>query len=382
MSVSHLPPSRCFFSQSSHFLKFINSVLSSIGGGDQQNFVPPAQAQPGLTPKATQSNAIARPKIIANQLEGPNPGRKRKAEDTTPPPTTKLFKDEHGQKKPNSTAAGAGSLAAKQVMRPSISTSKTALAVPYRGTSRPGLTSASPSTPTADASKPMPKKGSYAEIMARAAANNTSSVGMIKHKPKEAISAKKEIQMRKKGLLPTVAGSMKHGRNPASGNDRKGLLPSSASLKGPGLPSQKAPRPSYKGTAAPKPKPQPAYKGTMKPKSSIADTARRKDPRSDRSRSNSLNSARRRRDYESEDDEDNDLDEDEVDLVGDDEEGIDSDDMEAGFSDVEEEETAATRAARKEDERELKLENQLKREKEERKRKLAAMAAKAAKPRF
>lgn len=272
-------------------------------------------------------------------------------------------------------------MVAKQVVRPSISTSKTALAVPYRGTSRPGPTSASPSTPTADASKPVPKKGSYAEIMARATANSTPSVGMIKHKPKGAISAKKEIQMRKKGLLPTVAGSMKHGHNQASGKDRKGLLPSSVSLKGPGPSSQKAPRPSYRGTAAPKPKPQPAYKGTMKPKSTIADTARRKDPRSDRSRSNSMNSARRRRDYESEDDEDNDQDEDEVDVVGDDE-GIDSDDMEAGFSDVEEEETAATRAARKEDERELKLENQLKREKEERKRRLAAMAAKAAKPRF
>ncbi|KAI4178166.1 MAG: hypothetical protein LQ346_007536 [Caloplaca aetnensis] len=363
-------------------MSFINSVLSSIGGDGQQNFVPPAQAQPRPTPQVTQSNAIGRPKIIANQLEGPNPGQKRKAEDTLPTPTTKLFKDEQGQKKSNGTASGTTSLAAKQVMRPSISTSRTALAVPYRGTSRPGPTSASPRTPTADASKPVPKKGSYAEIMARATANNKPSVGMIKHKPKEAISAKKEIQMRKKGLLPTVAGSMKDGRNPGSSKDRKGLLPSSASLKGPGLPGQNAPQPSYKGTAAPKPKPQPAYKGTMKPKSCIADTARRKDPRSDRSRSNSMNPARRRKDYESEDDEDDDEDEDEVDLVGDDEEGIESDDMEAGFSDVEEEETAATMAARKEDERELKLENQLKREKEERKRKLAAMAAKAAKPRF
>lgn len=336
--------------------------------------MPPAQAQPGPTAQANKTNVIAKPKIVASQLDGPSPGQKRKAEDTLPTPRAKLLKDEQGQRQLNGRASGPEILAAKNIVRPSISTSRSALLVPYRGTSRPSPTSASPSTPTADASKPVPKKGSYAEIMARASANNKPSVGVIKHKPKEAISAKKEIQMRKKGLLPKGAGGTKDGGNSSSSKDRN----SPANPKGPGLPGKKAPQPSYRGTAAPKPKPQPAYKGTMRSKSSIADTARRKDPRDDRSRSNSMNPPRRRRDYESEDEED----EDEEVLVGSNDEDVDSDDMEAGFSDVEEEETAAMRAARKEDEEELRLENRLKKEKEERRKKLAAMAAKAAKPRF
>lgn len=248
--------------------------------------MPPSQAQPGPTPKANRPNVTARPKIVANQLDGPNPGQKRKAEDTLPAPRAKLLKDEQGQRQLDGTASGPESRAAKKLVRPSISTSRSALAVPYRGTSRPSPTSASSSTPTADASKPVPKKGSYAEIMARASANsNKLSVGVIRHKPKEAISAKKEIQMRKKGLLPKGAGGTKDGRNSGSSKDRN----SPANPKGPSLPGKKAPQPSYKGTAAPKPKPQPAYKGTMKSKSSIADTARRKDPRDDRSRSNSMN---------------------------------------------------------------------------------------------
>ena len=63
-------------------------------------------------------------------------------------------------------------------------------------------------------------------------------------------------------------------------------------------------------------------------------------------------------------------------------EGEDSDDMEAGFSDVEQEESAAARAARKEDEEEAKLEAKLKTEKEERKKRLAEMARRAKPQRY
>ena len=59
-----------------------------------------------------------------------------------------------------------------------------------------------------------------------------------------------------------------------------------------------------------------------------------------------------------------------------------SDDMEAGFSDVEQEESVAARAARKEDEEEAKLEAKLKTEKEERKKRLAEMARKAKPQRY
>lgn len=289
-------------------------------------------------------------------------------------PAAKVVKVEQRQGQANGISSSTAALPSKEIARPTISTSKSALTVPYRGTSRPSPTSVSPNTPNADTSKAAPKKGSYAEIMARASANNKPVVGVIKHKPKEAISAKKEILMRKKGLLPKGKGDPKDIRERALSRE-KDKLPSPAIPKGSATTGKKPPQPNYKGTAASKP--QPAYKGTMKPRSSIADTARRKTSRDDRSRSTSTNPHRRGKDYESEaEDEDNDIDEQEEEYSD------DSDDMEAGFSDVEEEETAAMRAARKEDEEQLRIENQLKKEKEDRKKKLATMAAKAHKPRY
>ncbi|KAI4160720.1 MAG: hypothetical protein L6R39_000179 [Caloplaca ligustica] len=349
-------------------MSFLNSLLSSIGGDGQQTISPPPQAQQIPKAQVTKPNTDSEPKLVPSQLGGLFPSQKRKAEDSWPIPKAKALKDEQGQKQANGVSSGAGNI------RPIISTSKSALAVPYRGTSRPSPTPISPGTPTADASKPTPKKGSYAEIMARGSANNKPSVGVIKHKPKETISAKKEILMRKKGLLPKRKVGNKDGPNGDTGRGRESSLPSSADSKGAARPGKKVPQPSYKGTAAPKP--QPAYKGTMKPKSSIADTAPRKDPRNDRSRSGSTNLSRRGKDYESEVEEDE-VDEGEEEIYSD-----VSDDMEAGFSDVEEEETAALKAAKKDDEKEMILEMELKKQKEERKNKLAALAAKAPKPRY
>ncbi|KAL8720663.1 MAG: hypothetical protein Q9225_002492 [Loekoesia sp. 1 TL-2023] len=361
-------------------MSFLNSVLSTIGGEGQQIQLPPTHLQPKSKPQTNNRNPDAnlRSTSSTTQLDVPAPGQKRKAEDVLPAPTAKLLKVEQGQRQANGVdPSQAGGSLSREVIRPSISTSKSALAVPYRGTSRLSPTSTSPNTPTTDASKPALKKGSYAEIMARASTNSKPSVGVIKHKPKEAISAKKEILMRKKGILPKGKGETKDTRNGASGRGKDSTLPSPADPRSLALPGKKPPQPNYKGTAAPKP--QPAYKGTMKPRSSIADTARRKHSRDDRSRSNSINPPRRGRDYESGDEEDEEIEEEE------DEEEIysdESDDMEAGFSDVEEEETAAMRAAKKEDEEQLRIESQLKKEKEERKKKLAAMAAKAPKPRY
>ncbi|KAL8842693.1 MAG: hypothetical protein Q9170_000349 [Blastenia crenularia] len=351
-------------------MSFLNSVLSTIGGDGQQKQLSPTQSQPVPKPQVENLNLAtgSKSKPLDLQPIAAAPGQKRKAEAALPTTTAKALKVEHVQQ-PNYDVA---SPLSTQIARPSISTSKSALAVPFRGTSRPSPAATSPDTPTSDASKPAPKKGSYAEIMARASANNKPSVGVIKHKPKEAISAKKEIQMRKKGMLPKVKGAAKENRSRSSGRDKSSPLPSNTNPNSPTLPGKKPPLPTYKGTAAPKL--QPAYKGTMKPRSSIADTARRKDSRDRRSRSTSTNPARQVKYTESEDEEDE---EDEEDIYAD-----ESDDMEAGFSDVEEEETAAARAARKEDEEQLRIENQLKKEKEERRKKLTAMAAKAPKPRY
>ncbi|KAL9601390.1 MAG: hypothetical protein Q9219_002566 [cf. Caloplaca sp. 3 TL-2023] len=372
MSVSH-PVSRrpVLVDDFKLSTQFLNSVLSTIGEDGQQNsFSRPTQLQP----KANNPAASASPKsdVAPPRHGGALPCPKRKAEDELPTPAAKAPKVELGQRQSNGISLMRETSSSKGIMKPTISTTKSALAVPYRGTSRPSPTSASPDTPRTDASRPAPKKGSYAEIMARASANNKPSIGVIKHKPKEAISAKKEIMMRKKGLLARVKGEPKDTRDGPSTPDKDNSLSSSAHPRNPTLSGKKSSQPSYKGTAAPKP--QPAYKGTMKPRSAIDDTARRKDSRNDRSRSSSTNPPRRARDYESEDGED-DVDEEEF-------YSEESDDMEAGFSDVEEEETAATKAAKKEDEEQLRIENQLKKEKEDRKKKLAALAAKAPKPKY
>ena len=78
---------------------------------------------------------------------------------------------------------------------------------------------------------------------------------------------------------------------------------------------------------------------------------------------------------ESEDDEDDEEDNDDGDDFG----GGSSDDMEAGFSDVEEEEVTAAKVARKEDDEQAQIELQMKREKAERKKRLQQMAKSAKK---
>ena len=321
-----------------------------------------------------------KPKSTAVQSSILSAGQKRKAEEPLPAPKPKIVKEDQAQRQGNEASVSAEVSTKKPIERPTVSTSKSALAVPYRGMSRPSPSSPSPasaSPTTAPAKSGPPKKGSYAEIMARAATNNKPQLGVIKHKPKDTISAKKEIMMRKNGLLPNGKAVKKDARNSKSGRNSDSPVRSTANSKSPNLACKKAPpQPSYKGTAAPKP--QPTYKGTMnmKPGSSIANTARRKDSKNDRSRSSSINPSRRDIEYESEEEED----EDELD----EENGYsdESDDMEAGAFEVEQEETAATRAARKEDEEQLRIENQLKKEKEDRRKRLAAMAAKAPKPRY
>ena len=241
-------------------------------------------------------------------------------------------------------------------------------AIPYRGTSKPTTSSTPSPVPTTDPSK-QPKKGSYKEIMARAQAAGTQavpSVGAISHKPKDKteMSYKKELKLKKKALRDKKLGIVRDASRPSS-SDGKTTSPA----PGKAVNGKKPPQPSYTGTAKPKPpRPQPSYKGTMNP--SAAPKKLDKPKRSTN-------------EYAATDDELDDDDEDEED-EGDgygysDEE---SDDMEAGFSDVEQEETAAARAAKKDDEEEARIEAKLKRDKEERRRRLEAMAKKAKPQRY
>ncbi|KAI4202373.1 MAG: hypothetical protein LQ350_002591 [Teloschistes chrysophthalmus] len=351
-------------------MSFLNSVLSTIGKDGQPMPLSQTQPQPSPRPLICTSNANPRPKTAVPLPNMSSATKKRKAEDLLPDPKAKSLKDEQGRRHvvmEKITRPGV-----KEPTRPSICTSKSALTVPYRGTARPSPTSASPDTPTGETSKTAPKKGTFAEIMARA---NKTAVGAIKHKPKETISAKKQILMTKKGILPKDAKTNGHDRKDSrSGRDSNSPKPRTPTSKSPGLPSKK-PQPSYKGTAALKP--QPTYRGTIRP----GDSAKRKDVEKNRSRSTSTNPPRRPQRYDSEEEDEDDIIDDEEEDEGDYPDGS-SDDMEAGFDDVEEEESAAVKAAKLEDAEELRLENQHKKEKEDRRKMLAAMAAKAAKPRY
>ncbi len=253
---------------------------------------------------------------------------------------------------------------ARPSTKPSISVSSSSTSMPYRGPSRPDSASATPATPTGDTLR-APKKGSYAEIMARAKSNQSKPpVGTISHKPKDQIapSYKKELKLKKK--------AMKNKKLGIKDNSRPGSSGSLSSSPAPGpVANKKVAAPAYKGTAKPKPQlPQPTYKGTMKPASSTTKptTARDRD----------ANPRKIHDEYAATDEDDlDDVEEDEYSSDG-------SDDMEAGFTDVEQEETLAGKAARKEDEEEARLEAQHKKEKEERRKRLEQLVKKAKPQRY
>ena len=410
MSVSHRenlsdPTIYYHMRKANPIIKFINSVLSSIGDKER---APPSQFK-----IESNGTTLNRESVIPDRDGVPKTStaqsvplsNKRKAEDVLPKANEKILRTG-----PNG-AQDSKAVPPRNPQRPSptnqeFSDKPSLKTVPYRGTSRPSaqdgtISNKTPSkelkrsgaapipsaqsipirdvaktpgvttaTPTPEGTK-VPKKGSYAEIMARAkAAANAPAIGVIKHQPKDkkAVSDKKELLLQKKGLTGKSKpdGKAAHGRHSSadiSGGSRPG---SSGKQEGPV--KKKVQEIAYKGTA--KPKPQPTYKGTMKPVPAAAVPAQKKSfiTQDDRSRSNSTSrphpAKSRRRDY-SEDEEDEE----------DEEEDYESEsDMEAGYSDVEEEETKATKIARKEDEFEARMEAEMKRQKEARKKREAEIA--------
>ncbi|KAK4696412.1 protein SPT2, partial [Lecanoromycetidae sp. Uapishka_2] len=352
-------------------MSFLTSVLNSIGNDEVQTPKPPPQVirqQPLETghPKDRNLKGPAAPSAASP------PNNKRKREDSLVDPVGKHIKNGIGGERSSQTP----SMPAFQASKP-ISSSQSASApefkpaVPYRGTGRPNPAPGTSTLPVPPVVK-APKKGSYAEIMARAKAAEpkAATVGGISDKPKEkiGISYKKELKMRKKAAMNKKLGIKDDGKRPSSSG-------SMSSSPAPGAPERKKPpQPTYKGTAKPantmKPaRPQPTYKGTIK----SGGTATQSSKPSNR---NGGPSKLRYDEYAATDEDD--LDDVDEDVYGSEE----SDDMEAGFSDVEQEETVAARAARKEDEEEARLEAKLKREKEDRRKRLEALSKKAKPTRY
>lgn len=303
--------------------------------------------------------------------------RKRKAEDVLSGSKTKSLKEgqDIGPKSENLSTKSQSSNASK---RPILSTSTSALSVPYRGTVKAAPNSASPTMPTGTTAKAPPKKGSYAEIMARAKASQAAAavVGVIKHKPKEALSNKKEILLRKKGLLNDKKAGSKAVRGALNNKGTESLEAKKQTDAGG---SKKASPSGYKGTATAKP--QPSYKGTMKSAERTNSIKRRPSNARYENGSRGASSIRpsaSRSGYVSDQGDEDEEEEDGEDVASD----LSTDDMEAGFSDVEDEEIHATKFARKEDEEQAKLEARLKKEKEERRKRLDLMAKNAKKRAF
>lgn len=370
-------------------IQFLNAVLSSIGGEGQSPSLPRAQSS---RPGSSHSGSLKNREFTSARtgLQNSTSDLKRKAEDVLSRSNDKVPK-ESTMTRPSAGLSTATSRQGAKVQRPAISTSSSALAMPYRGTSKAIPNSASPLSPVGDTPKAAPKKGSYAEIMARAKVSQTvvPDLGAIRHKPKDTLSNKKEILLHKKGRLNKSNPSLKDslGRDmPPDGRLCPSPRPLAKRTKSDlgGSSKKVVALPTYKGTATAKP--QPSYKGTMKPVAPSNQPGRKysaldKGP----PRSHSVSMGRpsishdRYSRYLSEDEEDEELDEDEEDGdVG----GESTDDMEAGFSDVEEEEQHAIKFAKKEDEEQAKIELQLKREKEERKKRLELMAKSAKKRSF
>ncbi|ROW01392.1 hypothetical protein VPNG_07593 [Cytospora leucostoma] len=267
------------------------------------------------------------------------------------------------------------------------STARPAASSALSGTKAPA---ASNPNPILDPNAKAPKKGSYAEIKARAAAAATKlqTIGKIQHKAVEGKPTKKEreqaaadeAKLAKKGLKP---GS-KPGTNGTLGKGN-GIADRTKALgqKGPiGKSGKVAPveekRPKKAATATT------GYAGSARlaPSKGKPGAAKPSAPDKERGRDRQPNpmgmfgGGRRRKD--------DDYDEDMDDFVVDDEEeeeaygyeapryryadDDDESDMEAGYSDVEVEETQAERLARLEDQREEAILERRRREKEAKKK--------------
>ncbi|OAA80070.1 Chromatin SPT2 [Akanthomyces lecanii RCEF 1005] len=360
----------------------ISDLLASISGGAAKN---PASSRPNP------------PASIKRKASSDLPSTASKTQRLTPPPAKSSQTSRPGDDKaPSSGARYAGTAAGG---RPPGSTARAA--APPANKPRP--TSSAASSPAAAApSRVAPKKGSFAEILARGKAAQVSmgQVGKIQHKkvenpPKrfkdegqEGTPAAGPVARGKKPAAPGYGGTSRPFQRPSSsgaatnGNRRPGASSTLSKQR----PSSTAPG-SARRAAAAAPEPEKKIKKAATATTGYAGTARPK-PGSDvkkrhheTPRGGALLSAPKARGagargskYDDEYDEDMD---DFIDYDDEEDGGVErghgyasdgSSDMEAGMDDIYDEEDRAARIARQEDIREKQLEESLKAAKEERRR--------------
>ncbi|KAL2759118.1 hypothetical protein ACRALDRAFT_1069232 [Sodiomyces alcalophilus JCM 7366] len=308
-----------------------------------------------------------------------------------------------------SRPAGASRVTSSQTARPasgsippktSSGTNGTNSAKPTSASVRKAPAPASSAAASSAKSAP-PKKGSYAEILARAklAQSTMGQVGKIQHKETERKRERPELKKDAKPTVGTTTSRYQGTARPATGTSRptgnpalqrraasagvmsrdskdaRNLGPDKSKMRRSTSVAEEEPKKVKKAALA-----TTGYTGTARPRSGATSSAASRKPAAPggallnpRAGARYGGPARRSR-YEEEDDELDDF------IEYDDEEdqplggpryrydsGSDSD-MEAGMDDIYEEEARAARAARLEDLEQERLEKRLKAEKEERKR--------------
>lgn len=348
--------------------KFLNSVLSSINDRKSRVVASTINTHPNLVPESNrEANTVA---FRKNSQPHPNNtsllSNKRKAESELVRLSEKAQRIDDLRGKPSSSSTTPRKAAANG--EPTLKVSAVSQAA-YKGTGR-----ARPVTPVSTETKAPPKKGSFAEIMARGKPT-IAPVGVITHKPKVKLSSKKELeelQKREKALKGKPGGKILRSAPGSKSNS-----PGPSKRKNGDSSSRKPAKPAgYQGTA----KPQTSYKGTIKPLPSLPASVHKNDHDTVTTRLAKI--APKARHKETNSDEESKEDEEGSYVSEEDEEGSyvseeDYSDMEAGFEDVEEEDEKAARLAKKEDDYEKMMIDELKRQKEAKKQRLVALAEKA-----
>lgn len=232
-----------------------------------------------------------------------------------------------------------------------------------KGATKPTLQNSQQPRPLTSTLAKTPKKGSFAEIMARAATLQDTyegKIGKIQHKPVEAVGKMRQrLQHKKFKTFTHVSAEVSKQRAEEAtrpvrrpGQSYHEVLENREKKLKKDVPATTG----YQGTARPIKK---ASTTKSVKKSSVSP------PRTSINGCDGKSSARYSRASPVEQDDDED---------GRDYDSDASSDMEAAAYEVDEEEDKASRIARREDAAALAEENRLKREKEDRKKKLAAMA--------
>ncbi|MCJ1295389.1 hypothetical protein MMC34_006951 [Xylographa carneopallida] len=338
-------------------MSFLNSVLSAINDGSTQVVTPTVRTHMNSSQTTvTRPNAEAIPQRYQSPTTKNNSvlGKRKAETDLSGLPGKAQKRDAFSAKSSSgSGASDRATVTAKPILKVTSAPSGA-----NQGPNKPG-----PITPISAEAKAPPKKGSFAEIMARGKPT-IPPVGIIMHKPKEKLSSKKELELLKRERALKIKSGSKISKS-APGSQRSSPAPSKQ--KEPGGPQGKSVKTTgYRGTA--KGKPQTFYKGTMKPITPPPPSTHKRAYDSDAPRVPKPKSVARQKERYSE--EESGADDGESYM-----EDEDYSDMEAGFEDVEEEDEKAARLAKKEDDFEKMMLDELKRQKEAKRQRLLAEKA-------